>query len=293
MSSLVSVITPVFQGHHTLKRAVESMLAQTYPYWEMLIVSDDGEDYQRLLNRQGIADPRLRFFHSSSPRSGPNLTRNIALEAAKGDLIAPLDADDLYYPSRLQRLVPLALVHGVSGDNARVMVEGYDGHADAELGTALPAYRGVRWLDVDRYCHTTTPLIFMFRRDLILQGWNPRVLLGEDTLFNLRSLAKAGGAAFIGEPLHEYHVHHRSLCHSDDATKRADDAYHYCLQQIDAGGMGLALPKVQQQVRNMLERKRAINRAYDTALRQGFEGSYQHFTFANYLITEELPDGQI
>lgn len=293
MSSLVSVITPVFNGQRTLKRAVESMLSQTYPDWEMLIVSDDGSDYRAILTEQGVTDPRLRFFNSPTPASGPNVTRNIALKAARGQLIAPLDADDLYYPTRLQRLVPLALTHGVAGDNARVVVDPINAAQSDELGLALPAFAGVRWLSIEYYCQTTTPLIFVFQRQLIRQGWNPSVKLGEDTLFNLRALASTGGAAMIGVPLHEYRVRHDSLCHADDAAARAEQAYLFCQQQIQAGNMGLDAPEVMPEVQAMLQRKQRINREFDGALREGYRGSYQHYVFDHHRLSEELPDEQL
>jgi glycosyltransferase involved in cell wall biosynthesis len=74
----------------------------------MLIVSDDGVDYERLLAQQGIRDARLRFFDTGHSGAGPNLSRNIALNAASGEFIAPLDADDLFYPERLEWLLPPA-----------------------------------------------------------------------------------------------------------------------------------------------------------------------------------------
>lgn len=286
---MISIITPVYNGQHTLARAVQSVLAQTWIDWEMLIVSDDGCNYQQLLAEQGIVDARLHFFDSDYPASGPNRTRNIALQAAHGEFIAPLDADDCYYPERLARLLPLAQEFGIAGDNAQVVVDG-SGLEDAEvLGLVLPPYDGVRWLTIADYCMTTTPLIFLFRRDVIKQGWNGAVILGEDTLFNLRGLAATGGAAFIGEPLHAYRVQSGSICHSADATVRADAAYQFCLNEINHGGMGLSDPLVQPHVVNMLTRKRQINQAYDYALRHGFNGSYQHYAFAHHRITTTLP----
>ena len=61
-SGLVSIITPAYQAHQTLARAVHSLLEQVYPHWEMLIISDDGSDYEPHLLAQGIADSRLRFL---------------------------------------------------------------------------------------------------------------------------------------------------------------------------------------------------------------------------------------
>ena len=106
MNNTISVITPAFNAEATIERAVRSVLCQTLNHWEMLIISDDGIDYRALLAARGIQDPRLRFFRSAGTASGPNATRNIGLQHATGDIIAPLDADDFYYPERFERLLP-------------------------------------------------------------------------------------------------------------------------------------------------------------------------------------------
>ena len=138
-SPLVSVITPVFRGEQTLVRAVRSLLAQDYPHWQQWIVIDDGVDYPGLLKAAGIDDPRIRFIDSGGVGSGPNRTRNLALAQADGDIIAPLDADDLYYPTRLSTLVPLAMAYGVAGDNVDVNAFLFQNlehaHVRATLGT--------------------------------------------------------------------------------------------------------------------------------------------------------------
>jgi len=76
---LVSVITPVFGGTETLSECVKSVLQQSRVHWEMLIVADDGVDHASELDRQGIADERLRFLDTGEYRRGPNIARNVGL----------------------------------------------------------------------------------------------------------------------------------------------------------------------------------------------------------------------
>jgi glycosyltransferase involved in cell wall biosynthesis len=85
---LVSIITPAYKAQETLSWAVESVITQSYANWEMLIVNDDGTDYEGTLKANGIRDQRLRFITTGKIKSGPNRSRNIALEAAKGEFIA-------------------------------------------------------------------------------------------------------------------------------------------------------------------------------------------------------------
>jgi glycosyltransferase involved in cell wall biosynthesis len=270
------MITPAYRAETTIARAVRSVISQTYPHWEMLIVSDDGIDYEALLAKRGIADPRLRYFDTGRFCAGPNLARNIALEAVSGDYIAPLDADDLYYPDRLERLLPLAMKHGMSGDNLAIV----DATTALPVRLFRPESEGIYWLGVQTYARTLTPLIFLFQRDLITQPWDEDVELGADTLFNLRAMERVGRVPFVDSVLHEYHVTAESICHAATAHEKAERAYTYCLNQLDATGMGFETLLGVQITTEMLHRKRAINRRYAQTLKAGRCSNFQQFIAA-------------
>ena len=92
--ALVSILTPAYKAEKMIARAVRSVLAQTYADWEMLIVSDDAQDYQAILAAEGFTDARLRFASTGAVGSGPSRGRNIGLAMSKGEYITTLDADD-------------------------------------------------------------------------------------------------------------------------------------------------------------------------------------------------------
>ncbi|WP_303849705.1 glycosyltransferase [Seleniivibrio woodruffii] len=89
----ISVITPTFNRRGLLKRAVESVLSQTYPNFEHIIVNDGGESAKDII--EGFADSRLKYYDSKK-NLGRSGSRNFALERATGDIICYLDDDDLY-----------------------------------------------------------------------------------------------------------------------------------------------------------------------------------------------------
>jgi len=274
----VSIITPAFAATEYLPSAVATVLAQGFGDWEMLIVSDDGEDYRRLLSRRGLVDKRLRFLSSPVHGSGPNAARNVALAAAEGRFIAPLDADDVYYPERLERLVALAADHGMAGDNLHVV----EACSERCLQTVFPRHPVVRSLELEEFCELSVPLLFVFHRSVIGAGWDEDVGFGEDTLFNLRALEQVGQAVIDTEPLHAYRVHPASICHDPDAVARAETAYRFCLQRLREDGLGFRTPRYREAVTALLHRKRVLNRAYRRALQRGFAGSFQH-----YLVTHQ------
>lgn len=107
---LVSVIVPTRNRLHLLRDALDSVIDQTHKRWEILVVNDGGE----------AVDPVLRSVRGTvvsienKTAKGPAAARNAALAAAKGDVLAFLDDDDLYNPRHLALLVD-ALRTGEAG----------------------------------------------------------------------------------------------------------------------------------------------------------------------------------
>lgn len=108
MNNLVSVIMPVYNSESFLEESIDSVLNQTYPNWELLIVDDCSTDKSPdILTRYAMQDKRIRCFKTASPSGSPCLPRNLAIEAAKGRYIAFLDSDDCWLPDKLERQLSL------------------------------------------------------------------------------------------------------------------------------------------------------------------------------------------
>jgi glycosyltransferase involved in cell wall biosynthesis len=93
---LVSVVLPVRDQAASLGAAIESVQAQRYPSWELLVVDDGSADRTPEVLEEYAGDTRVRIFRQE-PR-GVSAARNRALEAATGSIVAYLDADNLWYP---------------------------------------------------------------------------------------------------------------------------------------------------------------------------------------------------
>jgi hypothetical protein len=93
-----SVVIPAYNSAATLRRAVESVLAQSWPAHEIIVVDDGSTDDTWPLARE-FGD-QVRLIHQ--PNAGVSIARNRGVEAATGDWLAFLDADDWYYPDRLR-----------------------------------------------------------------------------------------------------------------------------------------------------------------------------------------------
>ena len=108
---LVSVIIPVYNGEQSVSDAIRSALCQTYHNIEVIVV-DDGSTDATVAAVQALAalDGRLRII--SQANAGVARARNRGLSAARGEFIAPLDADDLWDPAKIERQVDRMLKAG-------------------------------------------------------------------------------------------------------------------------------------------------------------------------------------
>jgi GT2 family glycosyltransferase len=96
----VSVVIPAYKQADFLGQAIQSVLDQTYPYFEIIVVNDDSPDHTaEVVDR--FNDARLRYLVHQENRGLP-ATRNTGMRASAGELIALLDADDYFHPQKVQ-----------------------------------------------------------------------------------------------------------------------------------------------------------------------------------------------
>ncbi|GHU17458.1 glycosyl transferase [Spirochaetia bacterium] len=104
----VSIIMPNYNNGRFIGSAIESVIAQTYKNWEMIIVDDCSSDNSiEIIKKYQDRDPRIRLFSTESPSGSPVKPRNIGIEKAKGRYIAFLDSDDLWLPDKLECQIKL------------------------------------------------------------------------------------------------------------------------------------------------------------------------------------------
>lgn len=114
MEELVSVIIPFLNGSNWLAEAVESVVTQTFPHWE-LILFDDGSDAEHSLAAKRLCrqhPQKIRYAeHSGHINRGVSITRNEASKLARGKYLAFLDADDIWFPNKLEYQVEMFATH--------------------------------------------------------------------------------------------------------------------------------------------------------------------------------------
>ena len=104
MNELVSIIMPSYNTAKYITETIESVLAQTYSNWELLIVDDCSIDDTDDVVNQYLVDGRIRYIKNDI-NSGAAVSRNTALREAKGKWIAFLDSDDLWESTKLEKQI--------------------------------------------------------------------------------------------------------------------------------------------------------------------------------------------
>lgn len=100
----VSIITPCYNSRVCISETIDSVLAQTYGDWEMIIVDDcSTDDSAGIIKEYAAKDPRIRYLKTAVASGSPTIPRNMGIDNAKGKYIAFLDADDKWLPDKLER----------------------------------------------------------------------------------------------------------------------------------------------------------------------------------------------
>lgn len=101
--NLVSVITPAWKAEPFIRATIDSVKAQTYPQWEMIVVDDCSPDNTfGIVTEIARTDPRVRLVRHER-NGGPALARNTGVAAARGRWLAMLDGDDQWLPQKLEK----------------------------------------------------------------------------------------------------------------------------------------------------------------------------------------------
>lgn len=161
MNDLVSIIMPSYNTGRFIKDTIESVLAQSYTNWELIIVDDCSTDDTDQIVDQYLTDDRITYL-KNEVNSGAALSRNRALREAKGKWIAFLDSDDLWEPLKLEKQIAFMLEHGYAFSYTDYMIR--------LNGEWLPyVYTGPRVVNRRKmydYCYFST-ITVMYDREVI------------------------------------------------------------------------------------------------------------------------------
>ncbi|HNX05462.1 MAG TPA: glycosyltransferase, partial [Opitutales bacterium] len=212
---LVSVVTRTRNRPVFLARAVESLLSQTYPDWEHIIVNDGGDaaalDSLLLPYAERYAG-RLKLVHLAR-NEGMQAASNAGLALASGEFVAIHDDDDSWHPDFLSACVaflrekgPESPYQGVVTHTVRVLEDIDSAGRIAEVSRA--PYQPMDEISLFRvgFENPFPPIAFVYRRAAhrVIGNFDPKFSYAADLDFNLRFLAR-WEIGVIGRPLAYYH----------------------------------------------------------------------------------------
>jgi len=210
----VSVITPAYKAARYIGQAIESVQAQTLTDWEMIIVDDASPDETAEVVQRYLDDPRIRLIRSERNR-GECGARNLALEAAQGEWIAVLDADDWFAPERLEHLWRLAqeksaiLVADLQlriDDNGQI-------YGVAFSDTLHPPKTPTRYSVRDYLRHHIAMQPFFLRQHALKHHlrYPEGIVLGGDYIFQTQLQLKGAELWILPELTYFYRIHPNSM----------------------------------------------------------------------------------
>lgn len=132
LEELISIVVPVYNAERFVRETMDSVLAQTYPHWELLLVEDGSSDGTVAAIEDYIEErkeTRIRLIRQPS-NMGAAQARNRGVREARGRYIAYLDADDLWMPEKLKKQL-----HFMRERDAAFTFTGYEFADERGVGT--------------------------------------------------------------------------------------------------------------------------------------------------------------
>lgn len=113
-SPLISIIMPAYNAQNTILESILSVISQSYPCWELLVVDDKSNDNTvDIVRKLAEKDNRIKLFVLEKNSGSPAAPRNHALQKVKGEYIAFLDADDSWLENKLNAQLSYMLANNV------------------------------------------------------------------------------------------------------------------------------------------------------------------------------------
>lgn len=105
---LISVVVPIYNSEEFIGDTILTVLDQSYPYWELLLIDDGSTDRSKdICNSYVEKDERIKYYYKSN--GGQASARNLGIEKSQGEWIALLDSDDLWHKEKLEKQIKSAL----------------------------------------------------------------------------------------------------------------------------------------------------------------------------------------
>ncbi len=214
---IISVIMPAYNAERTIKKTINSVIAQTYENWELIIV-DDGSNDNTKNEVFSVNDKRIKYIFQMN--LGPSAARNRGIEEASGQYVCFLDSDDLLHIDYLKELVDMVEKYNAdiamcdylkAKDTPKIDLTCKNNSSREEV--LFPDDCIIRMFYKDKVM--PYPFLKLFRRNIIDGTRFPEGLrLGEDLLFNYEVFRRINKAVISNKILYFHIENPNSITHS-------------------------------------------------------------------------------
>ena len=204
-SPIVSIVLPSYNGAKYIRESIDSVLGQTFPSWELILVDDCSTDETAAIAASYAAkDSRIRVIHNAVNQRLPR-SLNVGFHEARGRYLTWTSDDNRYLPRAIEGMVRVLDV-----DPATPMVcadMDYIDESGAVLGRADAYEDDLIWVE------NRVGACFLYRREALRQvgGYDPAKVYVEDYDYWLRLRCRMGEIRRIPETLYQYRFHGGSL----------------------------------------------------------------------------------
>ena len=202
----ISIILPTYNSDNVLENAINSVKAQTYENWELLIIENGKKGQAEQIARK-INDERIKYIYQEEPNVSN--ARNVGLEKATGEYIAFIDSDDQYEINFLEKMIS-----NMIKNKSQLVTCGYRRVFEKNKMLISENDKILNTTNIKEYLETTKENYLynelwnkMYISKIIKENnikFNKKYELGEDFLFNLDYTKYIQRASFINEPLYIY-----------------------------------------------------------------------------------------
>lgn len=218
----ISIIIPCYNSARYLDACVASLLAQTMPDFEVILVDDgSGDDTLAITRHWAQRDQRVIALHQEN--AGVSAARNLGLDSARGEWITFVDSDDLLPCDALE-----TMLSGASDGVDMVVCPHETFTEDGNRETVVPQ---TRWMDKREEAQRRAAALRLIEGDSVLNimccklhrreliereglRLNPSVRIAEDALFNLEAVLCGRGIAYVPHVAYGYRTHEASAMHT-------------------------------------------------------------------------------
>lgn len=202
MTPLVSIIMPCYNAECYIAQSIESVLAQTYQNWELLITDDGSTDKSvEIISKYSKNDDRINVMVSDE-HQGIARTRNMSISRAKGRFVAFLDSDDIWYPEKLEKQVEYMLEHELAFTYSSYEIIDYQGNPKNRIVKDAGVMSYKKYLRNTIICCGTV----VVDREKTGHFATPIIKTSEDMSLWLNIMKRGFDAYPVPGPLHKYRI---------------------------------------------------------------------------------------